>query len=72
MNIDRLRAILSWRLDQLCPVVFDLSRRRITSRHLVFRLTVSSAGTIFSLGGQTRRVGGWTRSGKLTLILTSC
>jgi len=34
-------------------------------------LSDSSAGTIFSLGGQTRRVGGWTRSGKLTLTLTS-
>jgi len=31
----------------------------------------SSAGTIFSSGGQTRRVGGWTRSGKLTLTLLS-
>ena len=31
----------------------------------------SSTGTIFSLDGQTLRVGGWTRSGKLTLTLTS-
>jgi len=34
-------------------------------------LSNSSAGTIFSLGGQTRRVGEWTRSGELTLTLTS-
>jgi len=32
----------------------------------------SSAWTNFSLGGQTRRVGGWTLSGKLILTLTSC
>jgi len=39
---------------------------------LCCRLRASSAGTMFSLGGQTRRMGGWTRSGKLTLTLTSC
>jgi len=43
---------------------------RHAARQLHFD-TASSEGTIFSLGGQTRRVGGWTRFGKLTLTLTS-
>ena len=47
-------------------------RREETERESPAKVKVSSnAGTIFSLCEQTRRVGGWTRSGKLTLTLTS-
>ena len=40
-------------------------------RLIMTKYSVVSAGTIFSLGGHKRRVGWWTRSGKLTLTLTS-